>query len=337
MKNNGKFFIGETELNYSSKPYIIAEIGSNFDQDFEKACKLIEVAKISGANAVKFQLFNAEALYPNKDDLYEVFKNIELDPSWIPKLCQYASEIKIDFLASAFDSLSLEVLEKNNVIAHKIASSETTNLGFVNKVARTGKPLIISTGMCDFVDVEEALNICYASNNHNICIMQCGSIYPLENRDANLNVINSFLKRYDHLVGFSDHTIDNTAAITAVGIGARIFEKHITLNNKSAGPDHFYALDPLKFKSYVDSIKQSFSCLGSHNKNLHEDEKKVGRREGLYLTRDVKKGETIKSSDLLSKRPAVGIRARYKDSIVGAQVIKNLCQDYPLKFEDILM
>ena len=233
MKNNGKFFINKRELSVSNEPYVIAEIGSNFDQDFEKACKLIDIAKDAGADAVKFQLFKADALYPNKDDLYEVFKAIELDEKWIPKLKEYSSKIKIDFFASAFDPSSLEILEKNNVIAHKIASSETTNLSFLNKVAKTGKPLLISTGMCDFVDIEEALNIAYSNKNYNICIMQCGSIYPLESKDTNLNVIDSFIKRYDHLAGFSDHTLDNTAAITAVGLGARIFEKHITLDNKS--------------------------------------------------------------------------------------------------------
>ncbi len=335
MKNINKFFIGERELSISNQPYIIAEIGSNFDQDFETACKLIDVAKKSGADAVKFQLFKSEALYPKKDELYNLFKKVELDPKWIPQLSEYCSKIKIDFLASAFDPLSLDILEKNEVIAHKIASSETTNLLLLNKVAKTGKPLIISTGMCDFVDIEEALCISYANKNHNICIMQCGSLYPLDSKNANLNVIDTFQKKYNHLVGFSDHTLDNTAAITAVGVGARIFEKHITLDNKSKGPDHFYALEPNKFKSYVDAIKKSFLCLGSYDKNLLEDEKKIGRREGLYLSRNIKKGEIIKNTDIISKRPAIGIRSRYRNSIIGSKALKDLIKDHALNFEDI--
>ena len=173
-----------------SSPYIIAEIGSNFDGDFEKACKLIEVASECGADAVKFQLFRADSLFPNKDGPYEIFKEIELNPDWISKLQNCASSNGVHFLVSAFDSISLDILEKNNVIAHKIASSETNNIKFLNKVARTGKPVLVSTGMCDFVDIEEAMNIMHAANNFNICLMQCTSLYPLSYRDVNLNIIN---------------------------------------------------------------------------------------------------------------------------------------------------
>ena len=327
--------IGSFELSLNNSPYVIAEIGSNFDQDYEKACKLIEMAKECGANAVKFQLFNAEALYPNKDDLYKVFKEIELHSSWIPKLKECTELNNLDFLASAFDPYSFKILEENNVIAHKIASSETTNLGFISKVAKAGKPILISTGMCDFIDVEEAINIAYAENNFKICIMQCASVYPLNHKDANLNVIKSYLKRYPHIVGFSDHTLDNIAAVTAVGLGARIFEKHITLDKKAKGPDHFYAMEPQEFKSYVFAIKNAFDCLGSNNKFLLDEERKVGRREGLYLKREIKEGETITIKDLISKRPAIGIRSRYIDSIVGSKAAKNLKKDQFLNFEDL--
>ena len=335
MINSPKITIGNTKISLSSPPYIIAEIGSNFDQDFEKACKLIEEASDAGANAVKFQLFNADNLFPQKDGPYKIFKDIELDASWIENLKRCAKQKNVDFLASAFDSESLDILEKNNVVAHKIASSETSNIGFLNKVAQTGKPVLISTGMCDFIDIEEAINIMHSANNFNICIMQCTSLYPLEYKDVNLNIIKSILNRYETIAGFSDHTLDNIASFTAVGLGAKIFEKHITLNKKSKGPDHFYALEPQELKSYVDGIKKSFLCLGSPQKKLLDQEKEECRRESIYAAKDLKKNHLLSDYDLITKRPGIGIRSRYLKSIIGCKLKKDISKNHPISFDDL--
>ena len=328
--------IGDKYLSNDHPPYIIAEIGSNFDQDINKAFKLIEVASNSGANAVKFQLFNSNILYPNKDGPYEIFKEIELNPQWLKKLKECAKENNVHFLASAFDDLSFNCLEKNKIIAHKIASSETTNLSYVHKVALTGKPILISTGMCDFIDIEEALNVALAANNEQICIMQCSSIYPTNIDEVNLNVINSLKRRFNKIIGLSDHTQDNIAAITAVGLGARIFEKHITLDPSSKGPDHFYASNPEDFKAYTKSINQAFLSLGSHEKNLLPKEKETGRRNGIYLKRDIEAGETISIDDLILKRPCLGLRERYLSMIIGKKFIRKLTANHVVEFKDIL-
>ena len=335
MMKQAKFKIGDYEISDISMPYIIAEIGSNFDQDFNKACKLIEIASQHGANAVKFQLFKAENLYPNKDSLYNLFKDIELNQTWIPRLQDCARNNNIDFLASSFDLDSFEILEKYKVLAHKIASSEITNLSFLNKVAQTGKPVLISTGMSDFVDIEEAINIMDMANNKNICIMQCSSIYPLNHEDVNLNVIKAFRNRYDYVIGFSDHTLDNIASITALGIGSRVFEKHITLNRKDSGPDHFYALEPEQLKKYIDSIRSSYKCLGSSQKNLLQQEKEIGRRESIYAKYDLEQNHILKSEDLIIKRPCIGIRSRYISSLIGCKLKNKLKKDHPISFSDI--
>ena len=328
--------IGDKNLCKDNPPYIIAEIGSNFDQDINKAFKLIEVASNSGANAVKFQLFNSDILYPNKDGPYKIFKEIELNPKWLNNLKECAKNNNVHFLASAFDDSSFNCLEENKIIAHKIASSETTNLGYVHKVALTGKPIIISTGMCDFIDIEEALNVSIAANNHQICIMQCSSVYPTKIDEANLNVITSLQKRFNKIIGFSDHTQNNIAAITAVGLGARVFEKHITLDPKSKGPDHFYASNPDDFKEYIHSIKQAFLSLGSYDKNLLPQEKEMGRRNGIYLKRDIEEGEIITIDDFILKRPCLGLRERYLSMIIGKKFIKKLPANHVIQFEDIL-
>lgn len=325
--------IAETSVGGIANPYIIAEVGSNFDKNLDKAKKLIDVAAAAGANAVKFQLFRAEVLYPNRDGLYSIFKSIELEAEWVPKLSKHSNEQGLHFLASAFDFGSVKVLEAVDTPAHKVASSEITNLGFLHMLASTGKPVIISTGMCDMVDVEEAVTVCIGAGNNQIILLQCGTMYPLPNELANLRVIKSLAQRFNCPVGFSDHTLGQVAAITAVGLGSTVFEKHITLDNKDKGPDHFYALEPNDLKSYVKAIHEAHQALGSGEKIMLLNEKEFGRREGLYIARNMAKGELVSSEDIVSKRPAIGLRARYISAVVGARLTQALDKDQPLSWE----
>ena len=325
--------IGGTHVGGSAAPYVIAEVGSNFDKNLDKARKLIDVAKEAGANAVKFQLFRADVLYPNRDGLYEIFKTIELDAEWVPVLDKHAREQGMHFMASAFDMGSVDVLDAVKTPAHKVASSETTNLGFLHKLASTGKPMIISTGMCDMVDVEEAVNTCLGAGNNQVVLMQCGAVYPLPNELVNLRVIKSLARRFSCPVGFSDHTLGVVAAITAVGLGATVFEKHFTLDKKGAGPDHFYALEPDELKSYISAIRESHEALGSGEKQMLPKEREVGRREGLYLARNMAKGETITAADIVIKRPAIGLRARYASAVIGATLAEAVAKEHPLNWD----
>lgn len=331
LKNELK--IAGTTVGGNASPYIIAEIGSNFDKNLDKAKKMIDVAKEAGANAVKFQLFRADVLYPNRDGLYDIFKSIELDAEWVPMLNKHANDQGLHFMASAFDMGSINVLEAVNTPAHKVASSETINLGFLHKLASTGKPVIISTGMCDMVDVEEAVNTCLGAGNDQIVLLQCGAMYPLPNEQANLRVIQSLAQRFKCPVGFSDHTLGQIAAITAVGLGATVFEKHFTLDKKGVGPDHFYALEPDELKSYVAAIREAHEALGSSEKQMLPKEKELGRREGLYLGRNMAKGEIITAADIVIKRPAVGLRGRYAPALVGARLTKAMDKDQPLHWD----
>ena len=328
LKNELK--IAGTQVGGAAAPYVIAEIGSNFDKNLDKARKLIDVACEAGANAVKFQLFRADYLYPNGGELHDIFKSTELDPDWVPLLDKHARDQGLQFLASAFDLKSVDVLEAVNTPAHKVASSETTNLSFLHKLASTGKPVIISTGMCDMVDVEEAVNVCLGAGNDQIVLLQCGAMYPLPNELVNLRVIQSMAQRFNCPVGFSDHTLGRVAAITAVGLGATVFEKHYTLDKKGAGPDHFYALEPDGLKSYISAIREAHEALGSGEKQMLPKERELGRREGLYLARNLAKGETITAADIVIKRPAVGLRARYASAVVGATLAQAVDKDQPL-------
>lgn len=333
LKN--ELLIGGTPVGGNAKPYVIAEIGSNFDKSLDKARKLIDVAAESGANAVKFQLFCADVLYPNRDGLYDIFKSIELDADWVPLLDEYTRKAGLHFMASAFDLQSVSVLEAVKIPAHKVASSETANLQFLHHVASTGKPVIISTGMCDMVDIEEAVNTCVGVGNKDIVLLQCGAMYPLPNELVNLRVIQSLAERFKCPVGFSDHTLGQVAAIAAVGLGATVFEKHFTLDRKAEGPDHFYALEPGELKAYVSAIHEAHEALGSANKEMLPKERELGRRDGIYLARAMAKGETITQADVLIRRPAVGLRARYAATVVGAVLTRAVDKDQPLTWDVI--
>ena len=327
--------IGSKVISDKSRPFVIAEIGSNFDQNINIAKELILAAKKAKADAVKFQLFNSETLYPDKGKIYKIFKSVELNPKWIKELKKFSEDKKLIFMASCFDHVSVDVLEKEKVKAYKIASSETTNLNLLAYIAAKKKPLFISTGMCDLLDVQEAIEICLNKNNSKICLLQCTSQYPLETKNSNLKVISSFKRNFKCNVGFSDHSMSNTQSITAIGLGANVFEKHITLDKSSEGPDHFYALEPKEFELYVKQIHEAFFSLGSERKKMTNNEKQEGRREGLYFSKDLKKGSLLRKSNIFIKRPALEIRSRYLDVVAQAKLKRNVAKNEPIKWEDI--
>ncbi|MBU3635531.1 N-acetylneuraminate synthase family protein [Polynucleobacter sp. es-GGE-1] len=327
--------INKKKVGINEEPYVIAEIGSNFNQNLDIAKELISTAALSGADAVKFQLFKADLLYPNGGEAYHAFKASELNQAWLPELKHHADISGVEFMASAFDKNSVRLLDELRVTAHKIASSETTDLGFVHYVASMGKPIIISTGMCDYVDIEEAVNVCISAGNLDVILMQCGAQYPLPTEMANVRVITNLINRYSSPVGLSDHTEQDIAAMVSVGLGGSIFEKHITLSREGKGPDHFYAYEPGDFSRYVQNIRASHQALGSSNKDLLALERQYGRRDGLYLSKKILPGESIKSEDIEIRRPALGIRARYFNHIIGAKSKRIIDVGEPLNWCDL--
>jgi len=316
------------------QPYIIAEIGSNFNQNLNLAFKLIFEAKNAGADAVKFQLFSAKQMYPNDKKMFLLFKSIELNKNWIPKLKKYSESLGLDFLVSPFDIKSAQILKKYNLNSYKIASSELTNTTMINYLSLLKKPLFVSTGMSDTIDIKNAIKIFKKNNNTKIVLMQCGSMYPLPEKYANLKVLNNF-KKFKFQLGFSDHTKSSFSAIVAVGLGAIVFEKHFTLNKKSKGPDHFFALEPSQFKRYVANIHRAYLNLGSGKKEMLPDEKKFSRREGLYYKKKLPRNHKIKISDIIKKRPALGIRARDVGLVVNKRLKVDVDTDLPVLAEHL--
>lgn len=314
-----------------NKPFVIAEIGSNFDQSKSKAKKLIHIAKKCGANAVKFQLFSAKILYPNNLKMQKIFKSVELNKNWIAELKKYADKKKIIIFFSSFDQKNLQFLIKKNFKYHKIGSSEIINFELMKYLNKKKFKVFLSTGMSDLDDVKRAHKKLKKSQ---LIIMQCTSLYPTEEKDVNLNVIETFKKNFKNIgFGLSDHTQSDIAAITAVGIGVRYFEKHITLSKKSKGPDHFYAYNPHEFKRYVRNIHKAYNTLGSNIKEIHLDVKKVSRLKGIYSKSFIKKGKILTKKNILFKSPPLGLRDKELKLILGKKIIKNIFAEQPLKLE----
>ena len=335
--SNPSFLIDGREVGGTRPPYIIAEIGSNFDQSMDTARRLIDECAEAGADAVKFQLFQAGNVYPEGSELYDIFKSIELSPDWLPDLRDHAVSRGVHFLASPFDDICVDRLVDVGVPALKVASSETTKLGLVQYIASKGLPMLVSTGMCDLVDVSEAVAACERSNNYNIALLQCGARYPLPIAECNLAVMKTFSNLYGCPTGFSDHTEGATACITAVALGASVIEKHVTLDRNSDGPDHFFAMETSELKHFIRDLKESRIALGNGRKEMLTEEKAVGRRDGLYARRNIKTGEILVADDIMVQRPACGIRARYHDAVIGSTARKDIAADIAIEWGDILL
>ena len=312
------------------KPYFIAEIGSNFNQDLKTGYKLIDEAKNCGANAVKFQLFKAKKLYPNNKKMFKIFKSIELREDYFKKFYYYAKKLNLEVSASTFDLDSARFLNKLKVNFHKVASSELTNYKLINYLSKSKKPILLSSGMSDLQDIKNAVKICENNNNFDIVIMQCGSDYPLKHKDVNLNTLKTFKSNFKYSLGFSDHTIAEVAGITSVSLGATVFEKHITLNKKSNGPDHFFAMEPKEFKNYIIKIKEAYKCLGTSVKDLLKQERFNSRRKGLYFNKNIKKGKIFTNKDFVEKSPPIGLTNIYLLNVLNKKLKKNVRKNEPI-------
>lgn len=330
-----RFDVSSREIVAGGKPYVIAEAGSNFNQSLDTAKRLIDVAADARADAVKFQLFSAQKLYPAGGPVYEIMKSVELNPDWVPKLLEHAKSRSLAFLASAFDLGSLEILEAAGVAAHKVASSEAVNLPLLAAMARTGKPIFFSTGMCDLADISLALETIKSEGNNNVSLMQCGARYSLPDEQVNLRVIQTYAAAFGGPVGFSDHTLARDAAVAAVALGAVTFEKHFTLDRKSEGPDHFYALEPGELSDYVAALHRTYAALGDGEKAMLPEEREVGRRDGLHMRRAIAAGEKLSSDDIEVRRPAIGMRGRDLAHAIGAVARHKIEAGAPLKWTDI--
>lgn len=341
-----------TTVGESHPCYIIAEIASNHNRSLDTAKNLIDVAKESGCNAVKFQSYTADGLYsiytPRISEMegrtkpeetpYELIKRIQMPLEWHADLKEYCDSVGITFCSTPFDESMVDILESVNIPFYKVASYEITHYPMLEKIARTGKPVILSTGNTGLSDIELAIDTIEKNGCKKYALLHCVSQYPAKYGDMNLRCIVSLREAFDCIIGFSDHTADIISSVIAVSLGASIIEKHITLDKSYPGPDHSFALEPHELKQLVKSIRNTEMILGSPIKRVLESEEenhRIGRRSIIAVS-EIKKGEVITRDKLVIKRPALGLHPKYLELVVGKTAKKNISKDMWLTWESIL-
>lgn len=326
-----------------SNVYIIAEAGVNHNGDINLAKKLIDEAKKSGADAVKFQTFKAEKLvtktamkadYQNKNDKssqsqYEMLKKLELSYDNFRELLQYCEVVGIDFLSSAFDLESIDFLDNLGMNLFKVPSGEITNLPYLKKIAQTGKQVIISTGMSTYGDIEAALEVLYENNAEDVIVLHCNTEYPTPMGDVNLTAMKSIETAFNVKVGYSDHTIGIEIPVAAVALGALVIEKHFTLDKTMDGPDHKASLNPAELTDMVTAIRNVEMALGHGVKKLSNSEKNNLDivRKSIVANEDIVEGDVFTEDNLTVKRPGTGLSPMEWENVIGKTATKSFAED----------
>jgi N,N'-diacetyllegionaminate synthase len=315
--------------------FIIAEVGSNHSQDYEVAARYVSAAAECGVDAVKFQFFDADDLV-SKDHPARIEVEGYVTPiEWIPRLQEECLKNDVIFFASTFNSRLFEVVDNSGVPLHKIASSEVLNPSLLLSAGRTAKPILISFGMSEWFEVEIAMKILSETGNSKIIPMHCISKYPLEVESSNLQVITELKKRFGGIVGFSDHTESVEIGGWAAMLGARVFEKHITLDRTLEGADHSYALEPKEFANYVNNIRLSIESLGSGKKTYLPDELNGRRRFGAYLETNAEVGVQVKDLDFNLARPRTPVPEILLNFVKDLSIKNVVASGDELRWEDL--
>lgn len=325
---NSPFKIGKKEIGHFSNPYVIAEVGINHNGSLNTALEMIDIAKSSGADAVKFQTFKAEEFCGDPEQQFSylsagkevtesmlsMFKRMELGSGDWFKIKEYADKLGIEFFSTPQNYSDLEILLPLGVETIKIGSDDLTNLPLISSYAKTGLPLILSSGMADIAEVHRALGAAGWYEGKKVAILVCTSQYPTPTTDVNIQRVSTLRAAFPNLlVGFSDHTLGNEAAIMAVALGAKIFEKHFTLSHDAEGPDHWFSLNPTELNSWVKSIRDAHVMLGNGIVAPTQQELKMRElaRRSIVAIRDINLSEPLSSSNVGLRRPGTGIAPEF--------------------------
>ena len=327
--------------------FVIAEIGSNHNQDFDLAKKTIEAAANAGVDAVKFQTFRAESHYSKKTpgfsylndtNTFDLIKGLELDRSWHVPLKAFAESLGLVFLSSACDFEAIDELEKIGMPLFKVASFDLSDLELIRSMARTGRPVILSTGMADWMEIQRAVNVCREEGNEKIVLLQCTSLYPAPERLSNLRAMQTMREAFGVLSGYSDHTEGGHICLASVALGACVIEKHFTLDKTLPGPDHPFAIEPGPLKEMVSCIRSIEAAMGSGAKagpNVEEYEMFEKGRRSIHARARIAKGEVITEDLIIVKRPGMGISPHMANVVVGRVAATDIEEDQWITWEMI--
>jgi pseudaminic acid synthase len=338
--------INRRQIGTEHPVWIIAELSANHNQDFNQAVQLIKTAKEAGADAIKLQTYTPDTMTIDCDNeyfhigkgtiwegknLYELYKEAYTPWAWQPKLMKIANDLGMDLFSSPFDKTAVDFLETMNVQAYKIASFELVDIPFIQYVAKTGKPMIMSTGMATLAEIHEAVTAAREAGCKEIALLKCTSAYPADPTEMNLRTIPHMADAFGVPVGLSDHTLGIAVPVAAVALGACIIEKHLTISRSIPGPDSAFSLEPQEFKVMVDAIRTTEKAIGkvSYEVTEHEAASRIFRRS-LFVVQDMKAGETFTEENIRTIRPGYGLHARYIKEIVGRKTKKNVKRGTPL-------
>lgn len=339
MVNTSFITINGQRISQDASPYIIAEISANHNGKLETALKIVEAAQQAGANAVKLQTYTPNTITLNCDSdefkikgglwdgrtLYELYKEAHMPWEWHKPLFDKARALNITMFSSPFDTTAVDLLEDLNAPAYKIASFEAIDLPLIKYVAQTGKPLIISTGMANKEEIEEAICAAHDGGCTQLAILHCVSGYPAPASDYNLRTITDMIQHFGLVTGLSDHTLDNTTAVTSIGLGASIIEKHFTLNQNGGGPDDSFSLEPHQLEALCRDSKTAWNSLGKINYGRKSSEKSnVQFRRSLYVTKTMKKGDIFTEENIRSVRPGYGLAPKHYEILLGKSAACNI-------------
>ncbi len=331
--------------------YIIAELSANHNHDFDEACALVELAKESGADAVKLQTYTPDTMTLDSDredfvigpgtiwegrKLYELYKDAHTPWEWQPKLKELADKLGLDLFSTPFDDSSVDFLEAMGVPAYKIASFENTHVPLLRKVAMTNKPVIVSTGMASLSVIEQAVDTLRSNGSGDVALLKCTSAYPAPADEANLRTIPHLASTFGVPAGLSDHTLGTAVPVAAVALGACIIEKHFTRSRSVPGPDSSFSLEPDEFATMVSAVRTAEQALGRVSYSLTEKQRaSTAFRRSLYACKKISAGERFTSDNVRVIRPAFGLPPKDYDRVLGRTATRDIEYATPLDWSMI--
>ncbi len=344
--------IGKRTIGAGQPTYVIAEMSANHHQSIDNATEIIRAAKDAGADAVKLQTYTADTMTIASDrgefqiaggtiwdggNLHDLYREAYTPWEWQPKLKKVAEGLQMDLFSTAFDSTAVDFLEEMGVPAHKVSSFELVDIPLIQRMARTAKPLIMSTGMATVEEIEEALQSARQAGATQVALLKCTSAYPAPAEEINLRTIPEMAQRFGVPVGLSDHTMGIAVPAAAVALGACMIEKHLTLSRSVPGPDSAFSLEPHEFKAMVDAVRTAEKALGAVSFGVSDKEQssRVFRRS-LFVVEDVKQGGVFTANNIRSIRPGHGLHPRHLAEVLGKRAAQEIKRGTPLNWEFVL-
>jgi len=340
--------IAGRKIGLDRPPYLIAELSGNHNGDIQRAFRLIEAAKAAGADAVKLQTYTADTITIDHNGpgftikgglwhgrkLHELYREAHTPWDWHPALFDHARKVGITCFSSPFDPSAIDFLESLGAPAYKIASFEIVDTPLIRHAAKTGKPLVISTGMAEKAEIDDAVQAAHAAGKGGFALLHCISAYPAPAEEANLARIPALAARYDCPIGLSDHTLGTEVAIAAVALGATIVEKHLTLARADGGPDAAFSFEPSEFQTLAKSTRAAHAAIGRADAERVESEKpNMLFRRSLYAVKDVAAGETLTADNVRSIRPGYGLAPKHLPEILGRRARREIKRGTPISID----